>query len=596
MNKIKFAARSLAYSWKLVLESSKGMIFLYFALSMLAAAFPLAKTFLMKHILNTLMSSAADIKIILILIAAYGISTVAGWGANSAKALSKSTVNKKFCHLYETKLSQKLALLPMEFIDSSEGKDTVEEVRYAQHAALCQFFYFVDIIPIVYTFAVAFYTLARFSLGFSLMFLAFTLPSIAFNEYYERKTNEFRKKHAPDLRKLNYYRWMLTDAWPAKDVRMYDLTDDIKTRYEEEKSLYISENKKLGKKILSGSLLIELFCKTGSLIFTAYVIYKAVLGDIGIGDVTLYIGFAADGSVSFYGVTWRLTYMFTVAAEFMEKIFGFFALPSEKIGGTRKMEEFCSITFDNVYFKYPHTEKYVLSGASFTLKKGEKLSVVGINGSGKSTLIKLMLGLYTVDSGEILINGHPMGEYDIRDVRALFSVLFQSFVKYPLTLRENVALSSIGRMENDREIEEVLRKCGIYGDLEPKLEKGLDSYMTRNFDDKGIALSKGQWQKIALSRAYFKNAPIIVFDEPSSALDAEAEDRIFRHFEDASDGKTGIMISHRISSARMADKIIVLDGGRITEQGTHSELIALNGLYAKLYKLQEEKYTAKEAV
>ena len=278
----------------------------------------------------------------------------------------------------------------------------------------------------------------------------------------------------------------------------------------------------------------------------------------------------------------------------MGRVFDFFAIKSEQNSGIRKLESFETLTFDQVFFKYPYTEKYVLSGASFTLNKGDKLSIVGINGSGKSTIIKLMIGLYEIESGQILINGYPMSDYDIKDVRKLFSVLFQSFVQYPLTLRENIALSDIERMDNSEEIESVLKQSGVYEDLKPKLENGLDSCMTRNFDDKGTELSKGQWQKIALSRAYFKNASIVIFDEPSAALDAEAEDRIFKNFESISDGKTGIMISHRISSARISNKIIVLDGGKITEQGTHDELVSLGGLYAKLYNLQREKYAVKE--
>jgi ABC-type multidrug transport system fused ATPase/permease subunit len=278
----------------------------------------------------------------------------------------------------------------------------------------------------------------------------------------------------------------------------------------------------------------------------------------------------------------------------MDRLFEFLAIQTNFSSGSRSLEEFESLAFEDVYFKYPHTEKYVLSGVSFTMNKGDKLSIVGINGSGKSTIIKLMLGLYEIESGQIRINGYPMSDYDIQDVRKLFSALFQSFVQYPLSLRENIALSDLDRMNRDGEIENALKQSGVLEELEPKLQNGLDSFMTRKFDDVGTELSRGQWQKIALSRAYFKNAPIIIFDEPSAALDAEAEDWIFRNFESISDGKSGIMISHRISSARMSDKIIVLNGGRITEQGTHDELIALDGLYAKLYNLQNEKYTIKE--
>lgn len=319
------------------------------------------------------------------------------------------------------------------------------------------------------------------------------------------------------------------------------------------------------------------------------MVFSAIEGKIGIGDVALYIGFANTIANSLL-----ITATFGRISKLMEKLFDFFSIHTKQKQGNRKLDTFISLAFENVYFKYPHTETYVLSGVSFTVNKGDKLSIVGINGSGKSTIIKLMLGLYRIESGQILINGYPMSDYDVRDVRKLFSVLFQNFVRYPLTLRENIALSSLERIQSREVIEEVLTQSGVYEEIKPKLENGLDSFMTRRFDDKGTELSQGQWQKIALSRAYFKNAPVIIFDEPSAALDAEAEDRIFRNFESISDGRTGIMVSHRISSARISNKIIVLDGGKITEEGTHDELVLLDGLYAKLYRLQREKYTVKE--
>ena len=194
-----------------------------------------------------------------------------------------------------------------------------------------------------------------------------------------------------------------------------------------------------------------------------------------------------------------------------------------------------------------------------------------------------------------MINGYPVSDYNISDVRRMFSALFQNFVQYPLSLRDNIALSDYDRASDDDAVISALKQSGVYDEMQEKLTNGLDSFMTRQFDDNGTELSKGQWQKVALSRAYFKNADILIFDEPSAALDAEAEDRIFKNFEDISEGKTGIMISHRISAARMSNKIIVLDGGIITECGSHDELVEKNGLYAKLYNLQKEKYRAEVA-
>ncbi len=594
MNRIKTVFKSFAFSWKLSFESSKYMIFLYFALKLITTSFPLLSTFLLKYILDALTETAPEIEKVLAVIIIYGLSLVVNQGFATARDLAKSTVNQKARHLYQCLLAEKLAKLPIDILDSSKGKDMIDHARYMGYTSVQLIFRFTDMISHIYTFAVAFATLAVFSLGFSLVFLAFTIPSVIFNEYYVLKSEELREKTAPDVRKFHYYRWMLTDAWPAKDVRMYDLTDPIKKRYEEEKNDYVKANKALDKKRLLGSLFIESFRRSGEIVFIAYVIFKAVNGSIGIGDVALYIGFANNVSGSFWQITWMVADSLGDISKWMGKLFDFFAIKAEQEMGNRKLDSFESLTFNDVCFKYPHTDKYVLTGVSFTLNKGDKLSIVGINGSGKSTIIKLMLGLYEIESGQILINGYPMSDYDMRDVRKLFSVLFQSFVQYPLTLRENIALSSLERMNNSDEIEGVLKQSGVYEDLKPKLENGLDSFMTRQFADKGTELSKGQWQKIALSRAYFKKSSIIIFDEPSAALDAEAEDQIFRNFEAISDGKTGIMISHRISSARMSNKVIVLDGGKITEQGTHDELVALDGLYAKLYNLQREKYTLKE--
>ena len=594
MNKTKLFIKSIGYSANLVYKSSGFMVLIYFALNIISSTLTLFSTFALKYVLDSLSNENLHIQTILLWVGLYAVSLVIAQANTSVQSILYDSVFKKAEHLYECNLADKLAKLPLSIIDSSKGKDMVADVRYAKNTAVYTTYRMVRIISLLYTFVVAFVTLVEFNIWFSLLFLILTIPGIILNEMYDRKAEKLRREKAPDVRKFSYYRWMLTDAWPAKDVRMYDLTDSIKVRYNEEKVQYLTANKKLDKKKVRSLLLAEIIRRSGEVAFTVFVVYQAINGQISIGDVALYIGFALAASNSFNSIVFTLVMGYTRATEILDRLFEFFAIKAERNCCSRPLERFESLTFNHVYFKYPHTEKYVLSGVSFTINKGDKLSIVGINGSGKSTIIKLMLGLYEIESGQILINGHPMSDYDMRDVRKMFSVLFQSYVQYPLTLRENIALSSLERIENSEEIEGVLAQSGVYETLKPKLENGIDSFMTRRFSDKGTELSKGQWQKIALSRAYFKNAPIIIFDEPSAALDAEAEDRIFKNFESVSDGKTGIMISHRISSARMSNKIIVLDGGRITEQGTHDELVSLDGLYAKLYNLQREKYTMKE--
>ena len=558
-------------------------------------SFPLASTFVLKYILDALTAVNIDTNQIILYIFFYIIALILVQSLNSVQNVLYDSIIKKAEHKYDCDLFEKLTKLPMSVIDSSEGKDIIEDVRYAKNTAVNLTFHLVRIISMFYSFCVAFVTLVVFNVWFSLLFLILTVPGIILDIIFDKRTEKLRFETAPDVRKFCYYRWMLTDVWPAKDVRMYDLTDPIKERYDTEKDIYRKANKNLDKKKLYASLLSEFIKRSGEIAFTVFVIIKALNGTVTIGNVALYIGFSISAATSFENTTGILIMGFIRTTEVMGRFFEFMNIKCyNESKNTRELATFETLAFEDVYFRYPLSEKYVLSGTTFTLNRGDKLSIIGINGSGKSTIIKLMLGLYEIESGRILLNGYPMTDYDIRDVRKMFSVLFQSFVQYPLTLRDNISLSDYDKSECDTEITEALTQSGVYDELQPKLENGLDSYMTRSFDDNGTELSKGQWQKVALSRAYFKNSPIVIFDEPSAALDAEAEDRIFKNFQAISDNKTGILISHRISAARMSNKIIVLDGGKIIENGTHDELVALGGLYANFYNLQKEKYTVKE--
>lgn len=592
MKNTKLFIKTIGYSLKLVYAASGFSIILYFLLHFIAATLNLVNLFLFKKIIDNLASLPMQGDQVLLWVFIYVLSLVVMQAINSAQTNTYNLIFKKVEHLFDCNLLQKLAELPLSIIDSSAGKDWVDDVRRAKNTAIYTMYRLVRVFSLLYTFVVAFISLAQFDLFVSIVFLLLVIPGVIMSEKFEKKAEKLRRERAPDIRKFSYYRWMLTDAWPAKDVRMYNLTDSIKSRYIEEKERYLFQNKKLDKQKLSYMLLAETIFRSGQIAYVVLVVYRAVEGSISIGDIALYTGLIHNTSNSFQIMLHLLVLGYTQTAEKMPRLFDFFSIDSGQSTGKRELRRFDSLSFENVYFKYPNTNNYVLSGASFSLNRGEILSIVGINGSGKSTIVKLMLGLYTVESGRILINGFPLPEYNIWDVRKMFSVLFQNFVPYPLTLRENIALSDPHNIEDNVRISEVLYKVGLFEKLKPKIEQqGLDFFMTRSFDDSGLELSRGQWQKIALARAYFKDAPIIVFDEPSAALDAEAEDKIFKDLESLSVDKTGIIISHRISSTRISNKIIVLDGGKIIEEGTHNELLLRNGLYAKLYNLQCEKYS-----
>ncbi len=240
-----------------------------------------------------------------------------------------------------------------------------------------------------------------------------------------------------------------------------------------------------------------------------------------------------------------------------------------------------SITLENVSFKYPNSDKYALSFINLAVRKGEKIAILGENGSGKTTLSKVLLGLYPAEQGQILYDGKAITDFTKESFYAGISAIAQDFVSYNLTVRENVAISDIARIDDDPAIQATLSDAGM-------VENNLDAMMGREFG--GKELSGGQWQKLAIARGLFKESEIILLDEPTSALDPLIETEILTKFIKAAEGKTALIISHRIGLCKLVDRIVVMKDGRVAETGTHSELIASSGKYAKLYKSQAKRY------
>ena len=248
-----------------------------------------------------------------------------------------------------------------------------------------------------------------------------------------------------------------------------------------------------------------------------------------------------------------------------------------------------TIEFKNVYFKYPGNDHYTISDLSFKIESGKKIALIGINGAGKTTIIKLLLRFYELDRGQILIDGEDIHNYSLEALNSIFGVCFQNVSKYSLTLRENLALSNITRIDDQEALLLAAEAAGADKIIET-LPYGLDTDMTRNFNNEGAELSGGQWQKVALTRTFFRDSGVVILDEPSAALDPVAEDHIFSSFKNLCKDRSGILISHRLSSVMLVDEIILLENGTVIEKGTHHGLINKNGRYADLYRMQSEKY------
>jgi len=244
--------------------------------------------------------------------------------------------------------------------------------------------------------------------------------------------------------------------------------------------------------------------------------------------------------------------------------------------------------FENVGFRYPGSQRWAVRHLSFTFEPHERIALVGENGAGKTTLVKLLARLYHPDEGRILLDGVDLRDYDLDSLRKNIGIIFQDFVRYDFILRENIGVSQVEALDDDARIREAARRS-LADSVAQRVPQGFDQMLGRRFDN-GVELSGGEWQKVALARAYMRDAQVLILDEPTAALDARAEYEVFLRFAELTKGRMAVLISHRFSTVRMADRILVLKGGELVDDGTHEELLARGGLYAELFSLQAAGY------
>jgi ATP-binding cassette subfamily B protein len=322
-----------------------------------------------------------------------------------------------------------------------------------------------------------------------------------------------------------------------------------------------------------------------------YIIIKAIDGTVSIGELVFLSGSFQQLSNLLDGILTRFTAV-SQGAIYLQDFFEFFDIkpkikPAEKpLPFPKKIEH--GFTFEDVGFKYVNSERWANRHLSFTLHPGEKLALVGENGAGKTTLVKLLARLYDPTEGRILLDGINLQEYDIADLRLNVGIIFQDYLRYQMSFAQNIAVGKINEKEN-RPLIENSAKQSLADVLAAKLPNNYDQQLGKRFAD-GVELSGGEWQKVALARAYMRDAQLLILDEPTSALDARAEYNVFERFAELTKGKTAVLISHRFSTVRMADRILVLDKGELIEIGSHEELLIKGGRYAELFDLQAMGY------
>lgn len=416
------------------------------------------------------------------------------------------------------------------------------------------------------------------------------IPSFINEAKFSSTRYSLARSWTSERRELDYLRFIGANHQTAKEIKLFGLTDFIAERFKNLSNDYYILNKRLS---LRQSFYGSLFNILGVLSYYGayvYIILRVLTGVITIGELTFLSGSFNRLRSSLQGFFSRFTRI-SESALYLQDYFDFIDLKIEQTAEAKTpMPKIIKKGFEinNLHFAYPGSEMEVLKGVSFTLKAGEKMAFVGQNGAGKTTLIKLFLRFYEPTKGEILLDGVNINKFDVDVYRKRFGVIFQDFFKYEFTLRENIAVGNISEIYNDEIINYAASKS-LAEQVVNEMTEGLEQRLGRRFY-KGQELSGGQWQKVALARAYMKDADVMVLDEPTSALDAQAEYDVFERFIALTKGKTSIIISHRFSTVRMADRILVLQDGRVLELGTHQELMAHPKLYSELFKLQAAGY------
>ena len=401
----------------------------------------------------------------------------------------------------------------------------------------------------------------------------------------------WERERTPLERKAWYVNTLLTQATAAKEIRLFDLGPRLRQWFQDARSVLCRERIALERRWGLAGLVSQIVGVAGVFVVYSFVALRTYHGLLTVGDLVMYFLAVQRASGFLEGLGWSVSSLYE-SNLFLTTLHEFLGIQS-RLSESAHPKRFPQpikqgITFDHVSFQYPHEERVAIRDFTFTIRLGEHVAFVGANGAGKTTLVKLLCRLYDPSGGRIMIDGADLRDYPIADVRGAVSGIFQDFVKFQFSAKDNI---SLGVRSPDVDISAVIqaaKQAGVHEAIE-RLPKGYESLLGKLFDG-GHELSIGEWQKVALARAFLRDSQILILDEPTSAMDAKAEAELFERFHELAQGRMAILISHRLSTVKMADRIYVVDRGQIVERGTHDELMRQQGLYAMLFLTQAQHY------
>jgi len=562
-------------------------------LRILRSAIPVATLYITKLIINEVNHARAntDLKYIFTIVAIGFALAIVSDLLNRATSLLDSMLGDLFANKSSIDLMAHAASLDLDQFEDSNFYDKLEKARRQTLNRTILMSQVFSQLQDVITIAFLAIGLIAFNPWLIVLLLLAVIPAFLGESHFNERSYSLSNNFTPERRELDYLRYTGASDETAKEVKIFGLSGFLIDRFRFLSDKFYNANLKLSVRRAGWGSFFAAIGTIGYYLAYVYIIVQTVKGRIDIGQLTFYSGSFAQLKGLLEGILNRFSAM-ADGALYLQDFFDFFDLKPNIIAKPlprpfpNPIKE--GFEFENVGFKYQNAEKWALRNLNFTLPAGEKLALVGENGAGKTTLVKLLSRLYDPTEGRILLDGYDLKDYDPAELRKEVGVIFQDFVKFQLTASNNIAVGRIEEKENHPKIENSA-VLSLANTVIEKLPLGYEQRIGKRFAN-GVDLSGGEWQKIALGRAYMRDAQLLILDEPTAALDARAEHDVFLRFAELTKGKTAVLISHRFSTVRMADRILVIENGHMVEIGSHNELLANNGRYAELFGLQAEGY------
>ncbi len=592
---------------RLVWDASRVLTIALFVVTTVAGVIPAATAYTAKLLINAVVQGIAEHRAGLpdtgairsiVLIAAlqlgiFALSSLVGTVRNITQQLLQEQVQMRI----QLMVMEHAARLDLPFFEDPASYDLLRRAQtdsVSRPVAMIAGAFGLVQTGITFTTMVA--LLLAVSPLLALMALLSPIPAFISDARYGWRSFNFSRWSSRLLRRMNYLVTLVTTDTFAKEVKLFDLGGYFTDRYRALAQTYYSKQRSLVVgRYVAGFAWGTLTTLAGSVTYL-YVALQAVAGRLTLGDLSLYTSAASSVQSSIQNLLGGFRGMYEHNL-YLSNLFELLATPTpvQTPADPRPLPVPLrgEVEFEHVSFVYPGAARPAVRDVSFRIAPGETIAVVGRNGAGKTTLVKLLARLYDPTEGRILLDGRDLREYDPDELRSIFGAMFQDFVTYQATAAENVGLGEVSRIEDRPAVEAAARRGGAQALLQ-RLPEGFDTPLGKWFEVKGANLSAGEWQKVALSRAFMREARLLVLDEPTSALDAQAEHELFERLRQLASGKTTVYISHRFSTVRRADRIVFLEEGRLVEQGTHEELVALGGRYARLFRLQASAYTGED--